>query len=162
VKLGKLFFVEISILAMVLVALIAIIQVIPEFESSKQSATIGMYNQDEIASGNVTLTTGYRDVVLFNQSSYEPVVMELTLEFQSWETEGNLKLECNGREIASVRATSQNPKLTFTMITFANAEWVKPPSLNSDVYPNVVSFLSEEGGGYEGSFSYKINLRGST
>jgi len=162
VKLWKLFVAEISILAIVLVVLIVFIQMTPGLESSKENKTIGMYGQSEIASGNITITSGFQEVVLFNQSSFEPIILELTLEFHSWDKEGNLDLNCNGREIASVRATARSPKLSFTMITFANAEWVKPPSANSDSYPNALSFLSEYDDGYEGSFSYRIKLRGST
>ena len=160
-KLGKLLVAEISILAIAFAVVLFFVQIIPSLGSSKEQSTIGMYKEIEITAGNITVIVGEPVDAQFNYSSYEPAILQLNIEFRTWITEGYLSLSCNGREITTIQATSQHPKIAFTIITFANAEWVKPPSVNSDFYPNVITFFSDYQNGYEGTLNYEVKLRGS-
>jgi hypothetical protein len=40
-------------------------------------------------------------------------------------------------------------------------EWVQPKSIESFVFGNEITFSSVPVVGYEGSFSYEVNIRGS-
>jgi hypothetical protein len=160
-KLKKLFAVEIAIAAVILVAILLVVEVTPYLASANQNNQIGMYNQREFAKGSVTLSRGQTVSAQFNYSTYDPAILVVDLTFQSWQNSGRLSLYCNGIIIATIRATPNNPTVRFSTISVSGWDWVKPPSVNSFTYGNEVTFSSDSENGYEGDFTYQISIRGS-
>jgi hypothetical protein len=160
-KLKKLFAIEISVFVAVLVVVLFFVEVTPYLASSKPDSQIGMYNEKMFAKGTAILSIGQTASAQFNYSTYDPAILVVDLAFQDWQTPGHLSIYCNGRLIATILATSNNPTVHLTTISVSGWDWVKPPSINSFTYGNEVTFVSETETGYEGTFSYQIDIRGS-
>jgi hypothetical protein len=160
-KLKKLFAVEIASAVIVLLVILVIVEVTPYLASANQNSQIGMYNQKEFAQGTVTLTQGQITSAQFNYSTYDPAILIVDISFQSWQNSGHLSLYCNGRLIATINASPDNPNVRFSTISVSGWDWVKPPSVNSYTYGNQVTFISDPENGYEGDFNYQISIRGS-
>jgi hypothetical protein len=160
-KLKKLFAVEIALFVVVLVVVLFFVEVTPYLASSKPDSQIGVYNEKQFAVGTVELTAGQTVSAQFNYSTYDPAILVVDLTFQNWQMPGALSIYCNGRVIATILATPNNPTVRLTTISVSGWDWVKPPSLNSFTYGNEVTFVSEPGNGYQGAFSYQIDIRGS-
>ena len=160
-KLKGLFAFEIAAVAIVLVVIMVFVEVTPYLASSKPDSQIGVYNQKEFAKGNVTLAAGQTTSAQFNYSTYDPAILVVDLSFQSWQTPGLLSVYCNGRIIATINATQDYPQLRLNAISVSGWDWVKPPSPNSFTYGNEITFVSEPENGFEGAFSYQIDIRGS-
>jgi hypothetical protein len=160
-KTKKLFAIEIASAVIVLTAILVIVEVSPYLSSSQANAQIGMYNERTYAKGLVTLALGQTSSAQFNYSTYDPAILVMDLAFQDWQIPGQLSLYCNGRLIATIRATPDNPNVRLSTISVSGWDWVKPPSINSFTYGNEVSFVSEPVDGFEGTFTYQIDIRGS-
>ena len=165
-KLGKLIIVEIFAAVVVLLVIVVAIQGIPSFGTSGQSATVSMYEQKEYSHGIATLATGETARTRFNYTTYDPAILTVDLTFSDWQKSGNLTLYCNGREIATVYASPDQPKININALSFSGADWVQPssaawPTLGSFfAYGNEVSFVSSPDG-FSGSFNYVVSVRGS-
>ncbi len=159
-KLKKLILADITILAVVVVSVLALIQLNPSLES-RRNEQIGMYNEKRLFTSAITLNQGEIASTEFNSTSYEPVVLVITLVFQNWSTPGYVSIYCNGRDIVTLLASPQNPQITLEAMTFANIEWVGPPSAYSSFFTNSLQFASTYGDGFEGSLLCQISLRGT-
>jgi len=134
----------------------------PILKSSAQDSAIGLYNEREYGKGNVTLTAGETQrVAQFNYSTYDPAILVLDLAFRSWKSSGNLTMLINGRVFASVFASPESPTVSLRVISFSGTEWVRPPSPDSFVFGNEISFSSKPENGFAGTFEYEIRIRGS-
>jgi hypothetical protein len=161
-KLKKLLLIEITSVITILALVMFLVEVSPILASSGESSHIDMYNEKVFTAGNLTLSLGEYANTQFNYSTYIPAILVLKLYFQNWITSGALSVYCNGRLIATIFASPNNPSVRLTTISTSGSDWVKPPSANSVTYENEVSFVSEPQNGYEGSFSFQISIRGST
>jgi hypothetical protein len=156
----KVFAIEITSIAIIIALVLVFVEVTPFLVSSQQES-IGVYNEKEFAHGTLTLVQGQSASAQFNYSTYDPAILVIDLLFQDWQVQGFLSLYCNGRLIVTIHATPNNPIVHFTTISVSGWDWVKPPSLNTATYGNEVTFDSDPTNGYSGSFSYKIDIRGS-
>ena len=152
---------EIASAVIILTVILIIVEVTPYLASANQNNQIGMYNQKKFAQGTVTITKGQIASAQFNYSTYDPTILIVDLSFQNWQTSGILSLYCNGKLIATINASPDNPTLRFNTISVSGLDWVRPPSVNSYTYGNEVTFVSDPESGYEGVFSYQISIRGS-
>jgi hypothetical protein len=160
-KLKKLFAVEIAAVAIILVVIFIVVEVTPYLASANQNSQISIYTQKEFANGAATLVKGESASVRFNYTTYDPAILIVDLAFQSWQTPGNLSLYCNGRIIATIQATPDNPKTRLSTISVSGFDIVKSPAPNSFTYGNELTFVSDLQYGYEGDFNYQISIRGS-
>jgi hypothetical protein len=160
-KLGKLIVAEAFLVVVVIVVVLGVIEFMPSLNSPSQNAPIGVYHQREYGRGNATLALGEVARTQFNYTTFDPAILVLDLDFHSWKKPGVLELACNGRVFASVFASSENPRLRLNVITVSGLEWVQPKSIESFVFGNEITFSSVPVVGYEGSFSYEVNIRGS-
>ncbi len=160
-NLKKLFAVEIAVGLVVVIAILWVVEVNPYLLSSKSSNQIGMYNEKTYVVGNVTLGLGQQASAQFNYSIYDPAILVIDLKFQDWQSPGDLSVYCNGRVIATLQATPSNPTTRMVTISVSGWDWVKPPTIDAYTYGNEVTFSSDPETGYQGTFSYQINIRGS-
>lgn len=159
-KFKKLLMVEVASIITILSLVIVFVEVTPNLVSSSEQS-IGVYNQKEFAIGTATLRVGEMASAQFNYSTFDPAILVIDLTFQNWQTPGDLSILCNGRNVATVLASTDNHTIRITTISVSGRDWVKPPSVNSYTYGNEVTFKSEPQNGFEGTFSYNINIRGS-
>ena len=155
----RLVVVEITILVATLLLVVAIVEIVPFLNPSKQRDSIGLYQEREYAKGNVTLASGEWSSVRFTYTSYDPAILTLDIAFLTWKSPGYLILRCNNRVFASVLVQPENSSLSFTIISVSGREWIEPPSSMFGV--NEITFESDPNNGYEGTFSYRISVRGS-
>ena len=153
-------------MAVVLVVVLAFVEITPYLVSSNQNNQIGVFDQREFAKNTVSLLAGQKASCRFNYSSFDPAILVVDLAFQSWQTPGYLSLYCNGILIVTIEATQRNSNVQLTSITVSGYDLVKPHYQLSQVfstytYGNEISFVSSVEKGYEGTFSYKISIRGS-
>jgi len=165
-KLKKIITLEIASVAVVLVVVLAFVEITPYLVSSNQNNQIGVFDQREFAKNTVSLLAGQKASCRFNYSSFDPAILVVDLAFQSWQTPGYLSLYCNGILIVTIEATQRNSDVQLTSITVSGYDLVKPHYQLSQVfstytYGNEISFVSSVEKGYEGTFSYKISIRGS-
>ena len=165
-KLKKIITIEIASVAVVLVVVLAFVEITPYLVSSNQNNQIGVFDQREFAKNTVSLLAGQKASCRFNYSSFDPAILVVDLAFKSWQTPGYLSLYCNGILIVTIEATQRNSNVQLTSITVSGYDLVKPHYQLSQVfstytYGNEISFLSSVEKGYEGTFSYKISIRGS-
>jgi hypothetical protein len=160
-KLKSLFAIEIASAIIVVVVVLFVVEVNPYLLSSKSSSQIGVYNEKVYAKGNATLDLGQIVSAQFNYSTYDPAILVVDLTFQNWEVPGDLSVYCNGLLVATIHATPDNPTARLNMISVSGWDWVKPPTIDAYTYGNEVSFESDPQTGYQGTFSYQIDIRGS-
>jgi type II secretory pathway pseudopilin PulG len=165
-NLRKLFVVEIAIIIVAIVTVAVFVEISPFLSASNQTGQIGVYNQRQYAQNTVTLERGQRVSSMFNYTTYDPAILVVDLTFKDWQKEGTLTLYCNGIPIDTFEATPNNPSVQSTMVTFSGFDLVKPPPSKLAVssiftYGNEISFVSAKNNGYEGTFSYQVNIRGS-
>ncbi len=158
--------IEIAIVIIVIVFVMVFVEITPYLAASSQTGQIGVFNQREYAKETVTLSPGQRASSKFNYTTYDPAILVVDLTFQDWQKAGTLSLYCNGIHIVSFEATPNNPYVELTTVTFSGYDLVKPPPPKLAIsfafaYGNEVSFVSPEGNGYQGTFTYQINIRGS-
>ena len=156
----KLLMIEVVAIIAIISIVIVFVQITPNLVSSS-TPSIGVYNQKEFARGTITLGTGEMSSARFNYSTFDPAILVIDLTFKNWQTSGALTILCNGRNIATFLAKSNNPTISITTISVSGWDWVKPPSINSYTYGNEITFQSKPQNGYAGTFSYQINVRGS-
>ncbi len=165
-KLKRMVIVElVTALTVVAVALL-IVQVTPYLASSNTSTQIGVFNQKGYVQNTVSILAGQKTSCRFNYSSFDPAILVIDLDFQNWQTQGNLALYCNGIHVVTIGATLRNPEVQLTTITVSGYDLIKPhyqlsPIFSTYTYGNEISFSSPSINGYEGTFSYKISIRGS-
>ena len=168
VKLKKLLAIEISVAVIVLVTIMLLVEVTPYLASSRPDSQIGVYNQKLFAEGNATISAGQSVSAWFNYSSFDPPILVFDLTFQNWQTPGALSIYCNGLCVTTIDASPNNPHMVLTAIGVSGLDIVKtradlvypaPPSVYT--YGNQITFTPSPGNGYQGSFNYKISLRGS-
>ena len=161
-KLRKLVIVEVAAIAVVLMIILIFVEITPYFASSQQENSIGVYREREFVKGSATITKGvFVRSEYFNYSTFDPAILVLKLEFQTWQSSGILTIAINGKVIASIVATPEEPKIEVNVISLSGKDWVEPTSLDSPSFGNSISFASESEKGYEGTFSYQIIIRGS-
>ena len=161
-KLRKLVLVEVAAVIIVLIIVMIFVEITPYLASAQQDNSIGMYKEREFGKGSATILKGlFIRSAYFNYSTFDPAILVLKLEFQTWQSAGTLTLAVNGKVFASIVATPEKPKIEVNVISVSGADWVEPTSINSPVFDNSISFASESEKGYEGTFSYQIIIRGS-
>lgn len=160
-NLKKIITIEVAVIVVVIALVLIVVEGIPYFVSSSADSSIGIYNQKEFARGTAVLGLGQTSSAQFNYSTYDPAILVIDLTFENWQTSGRLSILCNGRNIATILASPDNPTVRLTTISTSGWDWVKPPSINSFTYGNEVTFVSEPNNGYQGSFKYQIDIRGS-
>ncbi len=165
-QLKRLVTLEIIIVAIVLIAVLVFVGVTPYLASSRESDKIGVFNQKEYVQNTVSLIPGEKSSCRFNYSTFDPAILVVNLAFQSWKTPGHLALYCNGILVVTIEATPRNPNVQLTTVTVSGYDLVKPQYQLSSLfstytYGNEITFASTTDEGYEGIFSYTINIRGS-
>lgn len=161
-ELKKVIFVEIAVVSIVLIAILAFVGITPYLASSQQSTSIGLFNQKVFDEGNVTLIRGKTvQSAIFNYSTFDPAILVLELDFQSWQSRGNLTISINDLVLANVYPDPEKPHVTLNTVSFSGVDLVKPDFVYSRYFSNAVSFSSKVGEGYSGTFSYQISVRGS-
>jgi hypothetical protein len=167
VKLGKIILVEVVFIVVVLLAVLVAIEGVPTLSSTGQGNSIGMYQEKSFSQGKITLTSGQTQSTRFNYTSYDPAILQIDLNFQTIQFPGNLTLYCNGRAFTSLIPTAQNPQVTLTAISVSGNDLVQTSTKTNIqigsifLYGNEISFTSTPINGFEGTFSYKIDIRGS-
>jgi hypothetical protein len=162
VELKKVIMVEVAAVVVVLIIVMTLVEVVPYLAASEQNTAIGVYNEKTFAKGNLTLTKGTTvESTRFNYTVFDPAILVLDLNFQTWRSPGNLTVSVNGKDIANIYASPQNPQVKLTAITFSGKDLVEPITINSPFISNVISFSSKTSQGYDGAFSYQISIRGS-
>ncbi len=165
-KLKRMVTVELVSAVAIVVVVLLVVQTTPYLASSKPSSQIGVFNQKEYVQNTVSILAGQKTSCRFNYSSFDPAILVIDLDFQNWQTSGNLALYCNGIHIVTIEATQRNPEVQLTTITVSGFDLVKPhyqlsALFSTYTYGNEISFSSPLTSGYEGTFSYKISIRGS-
>jgi hypothetical protein len=160
-KLKGIFAVELISIVIIVVLVLIFVEVTPYLASANQNSSIGVYNQKLFVQGTARVSSSEIASAQFNYSTYDPAILVIDLTFKTWENPGPLSLLCNGRTIATILATPASPRAHFTTISVSGWDWVKPPSIDAYTYGNEVTFVPEPSGGYEGTFSYQISIRGS-
>lgn len=161
-KLRKLVLFEVAAVVVVLVIVMVFVELTPYLVSSAKDASIGVYKEREFERGNATITKGQTfRAAYFNYSTFDPAILVLNLDFQTWQSPGTLTIAVNGKVFASIVASPEKPKMNLNVISVSGADWVSTTSIYSPVFGNAISFTSDKGEGYEGTFSYQINVRGS-
>ena len=160
-KLKKLFAFEVAAIVLVLGVLLFFVEVSPYLISSKLSSSIGMYNQQEFAKNVATLAKGQSARAQFNYTSTDPAIVVLDLSFQSFQTPGDLKVYCNGRLVTTLHVSPSTPQVRLNVITVSGADWIKISTATPYTYGNEITFTSSSQTGYEGTFGYQIDIRGS-
>ncbi len=162
-KLKGLFALEIMSAVAVIVVVMIVVEITPYLASSKQVTQIGPYNEKLYSEGSLTVIAGPRfSASQFNYSSFDPAILIIDLTFQDWQKQGYLSVYCNGRVVATFYATMVNQQVRFDVVSVSGKDWINPPSaVDSYTYGNEISFYSSPQNGYEGTFSYKISIRGS-
>ena len=165
-NLKKLFVFEIVGVVVAIVLITVFVGITPYLSSSNGTGQIGVFNQKEFVSQTVTLQQGQRASSRFNYTTYDPAILVVDLKFQDWQKSGSLSMYCNGILVTTYNATPSDPDIESTTVTFSGFDLVKPPppkiGMSSQfTYGNEISFLSPPENGYEGTFNYKISIRGS-
>jgi hypothetical protein len=160
-KLGKIIIIEISAITITLLLTLLLVFYTPYLDASSQNTSIKIFNQREYAKGTATLTRGEKASAFFNYTFYDPVILIVDLTFQTWQTPGNLTIYINGKYCASIFVSPQEQQARFEIVTLSGSDWIKPPSIDSFVFGNQVLFNSDVKNGFEGTFNYQINIRGS-
>jgi hypothetical protein len=120
------------------------VEVTPYFASSQQGSSIGVFEEREFLRGDATITKGaFVRTEYFNYSTFDPAILVLRLEFQTWQSAGTLILSINGRVIASIVATPEQPKIELNSVSLSGKDWVEPTSIYSPGFDNSISFASE-------------------
>jgi hypothetical protein len=160
-KLRKIIIIEIAAITIALLLALLLIFYTPYLEASSQNTSIKMFNQREYSKGTATLTRGEKVSAFFNYSLYDPVILILDLTFQTWQTPGNLTIYINGKYCSSILVSQQEQQARLEIVTLSGSDWIKSPSIDSFVFGNQVMFNSDLKTGFEGTFNYQINIRGS-
>lgn len=165
-NLRKLFIVEIAVVIVAIVLVAVFVEITPFLAASNQTGQIGVFNQRKYAQETVTLVAGQRVGSQFNYTIYDPAILVVDLTFQDWQKPGLISMYCNGILIVTFEATPSNPYVELTSVTFSGFDIVKPPASKLAqsfvfAYGNEISFFSPDENGYEGTFNYQINIRGS-
>jgi hypothetical protein len=165
-NLKKLFVAEIAIIILVIVIVAVFVEISPFLSATTQTGQIGVYNQRQYAQDTVTLGRGQRASSMFNYTTYDPAILIVDLTFKDWQNSGTLSMYCNGILIDTFEANPSNPSVESTTVTFSGFDLVKPPPSKLAIssifaYGNEISFVSPQNNGYEGTFSYQVNIRGS-
>jgi hypothetical protein len=166
VNLKKLVFVEVAVVIVAIVLIAIFVGLTPYLTSSGQNGQIGVFNQREYVQETVTLQQGQRVASRFNYTTYDPAILVVNLKFQDWQKPGSLSMYCNGIFVTTFNATSSDPDIESTTVTFSGFDLVKPPPPKLGMsfqfaYGNEISFSSPIENGYEGTFNYQISVRGS-
>ena len=160
-NLKKIAFVEVGALVAVLAIVLVVVQVVPSLSTSRQTGSIGAFNQRTYAAGNITMASGrIAESQKFAYQTFDPAILVLDLDFKDWQKPGNLSVSVNGRVIGTVYASSASPHFTLKSVTFSGIDLVQPYSYYSPIQNNTVYFISNSDG-YAGSFQYKVAIRGS-
>ena len=165
-NLKKTFVAEIAIIILVIIIVAVFVEISPFLSASNQTGQIGVYNQRQFGQDTVTLGRGQRASSMFNYTTYDPAILVVDLTFKDWKNSGSLSLFCNGILLDTFEVAPGNPSLESTTVTFSGFDLVKPPQSKIAVssvfaYGNEISFYSPQDNGYEGTFSYQVNIRGS-
>ena len=166
-KLKQAVLAEMLIVILILVVVLVVVGGIPGLRSSEKNSSVNMYQEKTYAKGNITLERGSSASTRFNYTTYDPAILVVDIGFNSWQSNGNLTLYCNGRAFASILATPDKSHVTINAISVSGADWVQPlsaswPTIGSFfAYGNEIAFKSSLNDGYAGSFDYKIDIRGS-
>jgi hypothetical protein len=160
-NLRKLLIVEIVIVVVGVLAVLILVEVSPYLISAAPTSQINVYNQKEFASTTLVLKRGDSGIVRFNYSTYDPAILVLDLEFEKWTNVGDLSVFINGDPITTINAPPGNTQLSLTVLSFSGRDWVKSPSINTNTYGNVITFVSELTSGYAGTLNCRISIRGS-
>jgi hypothetical protein len=167
VKLGKIILVELVFIVVVLLVVLVAIEGVPTLGSSGQNSSIEMYQEKTFKEGKITLTQGQTQSTRFNYTSFDPAIMQIDLNFQTIQSSGNLTLYCNGRAFTSIIPNIQQPQVTLTVFSLSGTDWVQTLTTSNlflgsiFLYGNEITFTSTLTNGFEGTFSYTINIRGS-
>jgi hypothetical protein len=165
-NLKKLIVVEVGAVIVALVLITVFVGITPYLTSSGQNGQIGVFNQREYVQKTATILPGQATSSRFNYSTFDPAILVVELNFQDWQKPGKLSMYCNGILIDTFDATPINPHVESTTVTFSGFDLVKPPASRLGItyqfaYGNEISFLSPIENGYEGTFNYRISIRGS-
>lgn len=165
-KLKRIVLFEVTAIALIVIFIAVLVEFTPYLTTDAQSSQIDVFQQKEYFRNTVTLASGQRTSAQFNYTTYDPAILVVDIEFANWEKSGYLSLYCNGILIVTFEATPNNPYVELTTITFSGFDIVKPPPPKLPTsftlaYGNEVSLLSTEENGYQGTFSYQVNIRGS-
>lgn len=161
-ELKKIIMIEVIVVAIVLVGVMAFVGIIPYLASSQQSRSIGVYNEKVFDEGNVTIDRGETiPSETFNYTSFDPAILVLDLDFQTWKAPGNLTISVNGFNFATISPDPETPHISLNSVSFSGKDLVKPYSVKSILSINQVDFSSKADEGYAGTFSYRISIRGS-
>ena len=165
-NLKKLMIFEIIGVIIAFLVITIFVGVTPYLASSGQTGQIGVYNQREFVQKTVALKAGQLESSRFNYTTYDPAILVIELTFKEWQKPGYLSIYCNGILIDTFNATSNTPYIKSTTVTFSGLDLVKPPESRLGMsfqfsYGNEISFISQVENGFEGTFNYKISIRGS-
>ncbi len=149
-------------MVVVLVAVIVFVGLTPYLSSSQKNRAVGVYNERVFDEGNLTLIRGKTvQSALFNYTTFDPAILVLDLNFQTWQSQGNLTISVNDQVLANIKPSPENPQITLNAVSFSGEDLVKPHEVYSRFFSNEISFSSKANEGYSGTFSYKISIRGS-
>lgn len=161
-ELKKIIMIEIIVVVIVMIGVLVFVGIIPYLASSQQSRSIGVYNERVFDEGKVTLSRGNSiQSNIFNYTTFDPAILVLELDFQTWEAQGNLTVSVNGFDLATIAPTPENPHVILNAVSFSGKDLVKTYSAKSILTDNQVDFSSQTVEGYAGTFSYRISIRGS-
>jgi hypothetical protein len=160
-KLGKLFLIEIAVVLVVLIVVVSVVAVTPALSGKKNTLPIGAYNQKLFVEDTIPIAKGQAFSERFDYFSYEPAILVIDLTFSGVVSDGTLGLQCNGRSIGIVNASSTSRQSEISVFTFSGTEWVKGPSTYSDAFTNQIIFYSSPSEGFEGTFNVQISIKGS-
>jgi hypothetical protein len=160
--LKKVVMLEIIIVVIVLAVVMTFVGIIPYLTSSQQSRSIGVYSERVYDEGNVTLIRGKTmQSAIFNYTTFDPAILVLDLNFQTWQAQGNLTISVNSIDLATITPTPEKPQVSLNAVSFSGQDLVTPYAVYSILSSNQIDFSSKIGEGYAGTFSYRISIRGS-
>lgn len=161
-KLRRLLVIEIGATIAVLLAVLIAVEISPYLIATNPSNSIGMFNEKEFASNTISIARGQSARFQFNYSSFDPVIMVMDLSFMSFEVPGDLSIICNGKNVTTLNVTPEEPDVRLNLFSVSGLDWLEVTTQVSQLmFGNEITLVSSQRTGYEGTFSYKVNIRGS-
>jgi hypothetical protein len=151
-KFRRLVIVENAVVASVLVLAILFFPANSNLESTEKLPP-GWISPTTYVSHEISITRGQTLEDVFQYPAYELMIILVHLRFVSCKISGYLGIYTNGLFVANFSTTPERIEQGIVAVSCCGVGWVKPRTTNT------MTFISHPETGYEGEFTYTIELR---